>query len=1182
VLIRTTIIPGAAVLVILAAILLISAWLLLNDVYREQQISAEVVAQQSNQYMLETTRLLEIIADTSTGISTEALYKLLAKTRENYPHFLALYIIDERGIVISEDTSLSSVLNLDFSGATFFKEVKDHLHVYYSDPFQSLKTEQIAILAATPIIRKGEFWGVLVAELNLELLQKAIEQSQIGNHSIAFILDRRGNTIAHPELELVKRQENMATMPLAKTGLTGKADTRIYRDPIRGFVIGSVKPVENNWIVIVTTPLLAAARPLVWLLGAALLAFGASLIIFLWSQVNSIQQIMEPIAHLDRRAGAISQGSFETITAPHPGNFREIINLNRSFERMVQTIQERDQLLEKRVRDRTQRLKIVATLGETINSILNLDTLLTEVVSQVKEQFGYYFVAIFLLDDTGEILRLREATGAGGQTLKCQHLTISLHSAKSLVARATRTGRVVNVENVLLVNDWLASELLPNTLSEIALPIIVDGKVIGVLDVQQDQFAAFDVSEIDMFRSLANEVGIAIHNARLYTEMEKLVADRTAELVAANTALKNELQERKQAEIALAESQLFSNNIIAATPGIVYIFNLAEKRITYINQHLSIALGYPSGALSGPEGTFWSTLLHPEDQQVVAGLLDRWQRAKDDDILFSEYRLKDTDGQWRWFQGRDKVFRRSDDGDATEIIGSAFDITEQKLAQSERELLLAQIQAGADQLKEVLNTVPEGVLLLEAGGKVLLANPQAESALASLTGASPGAEIKFLGEQTIEAFLAPSDTGLAHEIQSGYRTFEIHTRSLPNPHQKQQWLMVIHDVTQEREIQRQVYQQERLAAVGQLAAGIAHDFNNILAVILLYTEMALGAPDLSPKLHDRLITITQQSKRATELIQQILDFSRQAVLERRPMDLLPLVKEQVKLLERTLPENIRINLSYSPGTYTVDADPTRMQQMVMNLALNAKDAMPEGGQLRIELLSGVLSAHCTTCGVINSGKWVELCVEDTGAGIDEEVISRIFEPFFTTKTPGQGTGLGLAQVYGIVKQHNGHVDVITQPGGPTVFSIFLPALEHRIASAQDTDSGFLFIGKGQSILIVEDEAATRRALTDGLTLLNYHVYTTENGLQALEFLDQQPDTVRLILSDVIMPELGGIALFRTLRSKGNLTPFVLMTGHPMQDELEKLNQEGLNAWLLKPVRLKQMSETISRLLKPSI
>jgi signal transduction histidine kinase/FixJ family two-component response regulator len=504
------------------------------------------------------------------------------------------------------------------------------------------------------------------------------------------------------------------------------------------------------------------------------------------------------------------------------------------------------------------------------------------------------------------------------------------------------------------------------------------------------------------------------------------------------------------------------------------------------------------------------------------------------------------------------------------------EITERRQAEAEREQLLIRLQEQAQQMREIMNTVPEGVLLLNSAGQVLLANPVAEENLRLLADAGEGDVLYQLGDRRFADLLEIPQGHLWHEVRKDASIFEVIARPMPDGPQPEHWVMILRDVTQEREAQQRAQQQERLAAVGQLAAGIAHDFNNILAVILLYTEMSLSTPDLQPRLRDRLATVAQQAQRATDLVQQILDFSRRSVLERQPMDMLPFLKEQVKLLKRTMPENISIGLTYDESEFMIHADPTRMQQAIMNLVVNARDAMPEGGSLHISLSKKTATdeIRCVSCGLVTGKAWVEIKVSDSGTGMPPELLARIFEPFFSTKAAGMGTGLGLAQVYGIIKQHEGHIDVSSKPFSGSEFQVYLPALPTQQPPAVVQQPISITHGEGQTILLVEDDAATRKALSDGLTLLNYRVLAMENGNEALELVSSQPSEVNLILSDVVMPELGGIELVRALRQRGLGTPVVLMTGHPVHDELEKLQEEGLVTWLPKPPRLKQLAEVI--------
>jgi PAS domain S-box-containing protein len=524
-----------------------------------------------------------------------------------------------------------------------------------------------------------------------------------------------------------------------------------------------------------------------------------------------------------------------------------------------------------------------------------------------------------------------------------------------------------------------------------------------------------------------------------------------------------------------------------------------------------------------------------------------------------------------------------ENGELIGTVGCARDVTREREIENEREQLLAQNQTQACLMQGIMNTVPEGVLLLDANGYIALANPAAGRALAVLVARedlSTRKPLTRLGNRPLaELLTSPPTKGLWHEVKADGRTFEIIARPMANGPEPENWVLVIRDVTQERESQRRTQQQERLVALGQLAAGVAHDFNNIMTTILLYTQMSLNAPDLPVKIRQRLETVSGQAYRATDLVQQILDFSRRAVLERRPMDLTPFLKEVVKLLERTVPESIEIRLTYGADEYTVHADPTRMQQAIMNLAVNARDAMPEGGELRIELERVQVESHKRPpLPEMEAGEWVRVRVSDTGSGIPPEVLPHIFEPFFTTKEVGKGTGLGLAQVYGIVKQHEGHVDVSTEVGAGTTFTLYLPALLVSLPEVAVLETPTYVQGQGETILVVEDNVALRKALAATLEALNYRVLEAADGREALDILEQRAEEVSLVLSDLVMPEMGGQALFHAMRQRGPNLPVVMLSGHPLESELEDLQTQGLAGWMLKPPDLEQLAQLLARAL----
>ncbi len=387
---------------------------------------------------------------------------------------------------------------------------------------------------------------------------------------------------------------------------------------------------------------------------------------------------------------------------------------------------------------------------------------------------------------------------------------------------------------------------------------------------------------------------------------------------------------------------------------------------------------------------------------------------------------------------------------------------------------------------------------------------------------------------------------------------------------------MVQDITERRHSEEQLQQQERLVAIGQMAAGIAHDFNNILAVIMLYTQMLQLNTQCQVK-QRHLSTIYQQAVHAANLVEQILDFSRRSSMERIPLNIVPFVKEMVKLWERTLPEHIRIDFASAAQTLTVQADPARLQQALMNIVINARDAMPDGGLLRLELDTlEVQPGTPPPLPNLTPGHWLRLTVSDTGTGIAPDVMSHLFEPFFTTKPPGKGTGLGLSQVYGIIQQFEGHIQVESAIGKGTRFVVYLPLLVQ--AETQPLSAAALHPphGQGELILLVEDEAALRDAVKEMLTGLGYQVLTAQNGQEALHLYERHRDEIALVLSDLVMPGMGGVELHRELEQRDPEARLLLVTGYP---NIEGLEPGSRVHWVQKPFTVDTLAQRVAEVIR---
>ena len=393
----------------------------------------------------------------------------------------------------------------------------------------------------------------------------------------------------------------------------------------------------------------------------------------------------------------------------------------------------------------------------------------------------------------------------------------------------------------------------------------------------------------------------------------------------------------------------------------------------------------------------------------------------------------------------------------------------------------------------------------------------------------------------------------------------------------QQTRRKLDDLDSERkELEAHLRQSQKMEALGQLAGGVAHDFNNLLTVIQGYAQILKMNPSLDNETGDGLGQIGLAAERAANLTRQLLTFSRKRVLQPKPLDLNLVVASIAKMLGRVIGEDIALSFNYSAEPAMIEADEDMLGQVVMNLAVNARDAMPTGGRLAVATEIIVLNEisprrheHA------RPGEFVCLTVSDTGCGIAPEHLARIFEPFFTTKEAGQGTGLGLSTVYGIVNQHRGWVEVTSQVGAGTNFTIFLPRAARSAGDAggQAADSGSC--GGTEAILVVEDEAPVRRLARMMLERLGYSVFESASGVEALEVWEQHKDAIALVLTDVVMPGgVSGCELAERLAAKNPRLKFVYTSGYsPVRGKDISQLQQSVN-FLEKPYSPRKLAQTV--------
>ena len=376
----------------------------------------------------------------------------------------------------------------------------------------------------------------------------------------------------------------------------------------------------------------------------------------------------------------------------------------------------------------------------------------------------------------------------------------------------------------------------------------------------------------------------------------------------------------------------------------------------------------------------------------------------------------------------------------------------------------------------------------------------------------------------------------------------------------------------------QLIHAQKMEAVGTLAGGIAHDFNNILLVITGYCELLLMAMRTTDQHYASVQVIQKAAFRAADLVKQMLTFSRASETNPAPMKLNLQIEDEVSLLDRTIPKTIEIRMDLDPELKMINADSTQIDQIVLNLAINARDAMPEGGTLTLRARNVILDEdYCSRNLEVSPGEYVELSVSDTGTGMEKSIQERIFEPFFTTKDPGSGTGLGLSMVFGIVKAHGGHITCHSEPGAGTTFGVYFPVAEE----AREAKDGLMEKpdhSGNETILIVDDEEMIRKFAGEMLEIIGYTVITAENGLKALEIYSQQAETIDLVILDLNMPIMNGVECLEAMAAVNPGVKALIATGYWVDSETKERLAKHAKGLISKPFKTEEFLRLIRKIL----
>jgi PAS domain S-box-containing protein len=694
-----------------------------------------------------------------------------------------------------------------------------------------------------------------------------------------------------------------------------------------------------------------------------------------------------------------------------------------------------------------------------------------------------------------------------------------------------------DAENVL--QEFTASPRLPLSASSSPPSPRLWGLLIAHQCAHARQWSEF---EIELLQQLANQVGIALTQSQLLKALRK---------------------SEQQVRLALEFTGIGS-----------WDWNLTTGELIWNENHFTLLGLNPKKVEASYQ--IWRECVHPEDIDRVEQAVSHALHTQTD--YEAEYRVIYPDGSIHWLVDRGRGIYNAW-GQAVRMVGVIIDISDRQLAEE-------QIRAQA----ALLDVATEAILVRDLNNQILYWNKGAERLYGFCAEEALGQQAEQLlfkepSPQCAEALQTAIANGswkgeLDQVTKDGKGITVASCWTLVRDEQNQpKWLLTVNtDITDKKQLEQQLFRAQRLESIGTLAGGMAHDLNNILTPILMSAQL-LAMQVSDQKTQQRLQLIETNTKRGAALIKQVLTFARGMEGKRYRVQIKDVLREIEQVIERTFPKSIQIYTQIgNDPLWTVLADNTQMHQVLMNLCINARDAMPNGGTLSIVAENRMVDDSEAKRNIeAKVGAYVVVTIADTGLGIGAEIIDRIFDPFFTTKEVGSGTGLGLSTALGIVKNHGGWIAVNSKVGFGSEFKVFLPA-NGGATNQLGESSTQLPLGKGELILVVDDEAAICEVAKTVLESCDYQVLTANDGIDAIALYTHHQSEISAVLIDMMMPSMDGLTCIRTLQAINSQVKIIVMSGLLSSEDLANATKCGIQGFLPKPFTSEELANTIHRVL----